>query len=92
MRYGTIPVVRETGGLKDSVGNYSEENPQGRGFTFANINGDDMVAALGRAVQLYAEEPDQWKALMKQDMQADFSWNVSAGAYEDVYRKVTGIQ
>ncbi len=91
MRYGTIPVVRETGGLKDSVGNYDpENNPAGRGFTFANINGDDMVSAVARAVKLYSEDKPQWEALMKKDMQVDFSWNVSAGAYEDIYKQLLG--
>jgi starch synthase len=90
MRYGTIPVVRETGGLRDSVTPYSAEHPEGRGFTFGNINGDEMLDAVARAVAVYAEQPKAWQALMAQDMQVDFSWNVSAGAYEDIYKKITG--
>ncbi len=90
MRYGTIPVVRETGGLKDSVGNYDPvENPDGRGFTFPDINGDELIDAVSRAVALYQDKA-AWQALMKKDMQIDFSWNVSAGAYEEIYKKITG--
>lgn len=88
MRYGTIPVVRETGGLKDSVSNYDPSNPsEGRGFTFPDINGDELVNAVTRAVELY-QDRDAWQALMKKDMQIDFSWNVSAGAYEEIYNKI----
>jgi starch synthase len=90
MRYGTIPVVRETGGLRDSVTPYSAEHPDGRGFTFANINGDEMLAAVGQAVELYTQKPEEWQKLMTQDMQIDFSWNVSAGAYEAIYQKIVG--
>ena len=88
MRYGTIPIVRETGGLKDSVGNYDPvNNPDGRGFTFPDINGDQLVDAVERAVNLYQDKP-AWQALMKKDMQIDFSWNVSAGAYEQIYSRL----
>lgn len=89
MRYGTIPVVRETGGLKDSVGNYDPEtNPTGRGFTFPDINGDELIGAVARAVELY-QDKEAWQTLMRQDMEVDFSWNVSAGAYEEIYKKIT---
>jgi starch synthase len=86
MRYGTVPVVRETGGLKDSVGNYDPvSNPDGRGFTFSDIVGENLLNAVGRAVDAYHDR-DLWTGLMKKDMMADFSWNKSAKDYESIYR------
>ncbi len=90
MRYGTIPVVRETGGLKDSVGAYDPNaNPSGCGFTFADISGEELIAAVARAVALYQDQ-EVWQDLMRRDMQVDFSWNVSAGTYEAIYQKLMG--
>ena len=92
MRYGTIPVVRETGGLKDTV------IPHGvfgdTGFTFANINAHDMVWVLGEAVGLYYNDKDGedgWRVLQRNGMTKDFSWNNPAREYEDVYYQITGI-
>ena len=92
MRYGTIPVVRETGGLKDTV------IPHGvfgdTGFTFANINARDMVWVLGEAVGLYynnKDGEDGWRVLQHNGMTKDFSWNLPARDYEDVYYQITGI-
>ena len=92
MRYGTVPVVRETGGLKDTV------IPHGvfgdTGFTFANINARDMVWVLGEAVGLYynnKDGEDGWRVLQHNGMTRDFSWNLPAREYEDVYYQITGI-
>ncbi len=90
MRYGTLPVVRETGGLRDSVQPYNEFTGEGTGFSFANIDKGDMVWAIRRAVELYHGDPKGWKQLQKNAMTADFSWNRSALDYQEVYGWVTG--
>ncbi len=90
MRYGTLPVVRETGGLKDSVIPYNQYTGEGTGFSFSNIEKGDLLWALRRAAGLYREEPKTWKALQKNAMTADFSWDRSARDYEEVYNWVTG--
>ena len=90
MRYGTIPVVRETGGLRDSVVPYNKFTGEGTGFSFSNINTQEMVDVLGEAVHLYHNEPKAWKGLQKNAMTADFSWDKSAGAYLEIYGWVTG--
>lgn len=90
MRYGTLPVVRETGGLRDSVQPWNQYTGEGTGFTFTNINKDEMLHVLGTAVALYHEDQKTWKALMKNAMTADFSWARSAGEYEEVYHWITG--
>ena len=90
MRFGTVPVVRETGGLKDSVPPYNKYTGEGRGFTFANVNADDMVWVLREAVELYSTNRKAWRGLMKADMTADFTWNQSAKEYLDIYQAITG--
>ncbi len=90
MRYGTLPLVRETGGLRDSVKPWNQFTGEGTGFTFANIDKGDMMWVLRQAVDLYREDPGAWKALQKNAMTADFSWNVSAKQYAEVYGWVTG--
>ena len=84
MRYGTCPVVRLTGGLKDSVPAYNPDTDEGLGFTFGNINAEDMLSAFDRALALHKDEA-AWERLMKREMSADFSWNKSAQAYQDIY-------
>ena len=90
MRYGTVPVTRETGGLKDTVMPYITDTGEGRGFTFANYNADDMMYVLRQAADLYRNNAAAWKALATADMQLDFSWTQSAGEYLTVYRNVSG--
>ncbi len=85
MRYGTVPIVRLTGGLKDSVPSYNPVTEEGLGFTFGNINAEDMLSALDRALDAH-RNTDAWQRLMQHDMQADFSWERSAQAYQDVYQ------
>lgn len=90
MRYGAVPVVRETGGLKDTVLPYNAITGEGRGFAFANISAHDMVWVLREAVDLYLSNKKAWKALMRADMTADFSWSKSAEEYLEIYSWLTG--
>lgn len=85
MHYGTVPVVNETGGLKDTVWPYDTETKQGRGYTFRSYNGDDFLGAIDRALGLYYCARDEWDALAKHDMEVDFSWKVPAQAYMQLY-------
>lgn len=85
MRYGTLPVVRETGGLKDTVQPYNEFTGEGTGFTFANFNGEEMGDAVFRGARLFWDDKDAWNQVVKQAMERDFSWKVSADKYLDLY-------
>ena len=85
MRYGTVPIVRLTGGLKDSVPSYNPTTGEGLGFTFGNITAGDMISAIDRALDLYDTEPVKWRTLMRQDMEVDLSWDRSASEYEQIY-------
>ena len=85
MRYGTVPVVHATGGLKDTVPPCDENGEGGLGFTFQSYNADDFLAAVKRALNLYKDQPDAWKALIKKEMDMDFSWNVPAGRYMELF-------
>ena len=85
MRYGTVPVVHATGGLKDTVPPCDENGEGGLGFTFQSYNADDFLAAIKRALALYNEQPDNWKALIKKEMEMDFSWDVPAGRYMELF-------
>ena len=88
-RYGTVPIVRETGGLYDTIKPYNKYNGEGNGFTFANYNAHEMKDAVLRAVELFKDE-QRWTALVKKVMEIDFSWAVSAVKYADLYSKLTG--
>lgn len=90
MRYGTLPVARETGGLKDTVIPYDYTTGAGTGFTFADVNAHDMLHVLESAVGLYYDFPKEFKTLQKNAMTADFSWNASAQAYLEIYHRLTG--
>lgn len=85
--YGAVPVVRETGGLYDTIKPYNIYNGEGNGFTFANYNAHEMKDAVARAVDLYNDKK-KWSTLLKTVMDTDFSWNVSAKKYIDLYRSV----
>ena len=85
MRYGTLPVVRETGGLKDTVIPYNEFTGEGTGFSFSNFNGDEMGDAVFRAARLFWDNRDAWNQLVTQAMSQDFSWTRSADKYLDLY-------
>ena len=92
MRYGTVPVVRMTGGLLDSVPAYNPEENTGLGFTFGSVDAGDMLGALYRAVGVYYDDKKAWDQLVTRDMEADFSWDRSAQEYVDVYRAITGLE
>jgi starch synthase len=88
LRYGSIPVVRETGGLNDTVHAYNEETGEGNGFTFSNYNAHDMMFTLRRALSFY-KQPEHWKKITKNAFAGDYSWNVSAQQYMDIYDDIT---
>lgn len=85
LRYGTVPIVRETGGLKDTVEPYNEFEGTGTGFTFANYNGDEMLNAINYSKKVYYENRKEWDKMVKRCMEKDFSWNSSARQYEGMY-------
>lgn len=85
MRYGTLPIVRETGGLKDTVIPYNEFTGEGTGFSFSNFNGDEMGDAVFRAARLFWDNHEAWNHLVTQAMSQDFSWTRSADKYLDLY-------
>ena len=86
-RYGAVPIVRETGGLNDTVLSYNEETGAGNGFTFANYNAHDMLNTIRRAVDLYYSKKETWNLLVQRGMKAYFGWDKSAHEYLDMYRK-----
>ena len=88
LRYGTVPVVRETGGLRDTVLSYNDYTGEGNGFTFFNYNAHDMLNTLHRAVDYYTNQPEIWRTLMKRGMAGDYSWNKSASEYVDLYERL----
>ncbi len=88
MRYGTVPIVRETGGLKDTVHPYEAWCGAGNGFTFADYNSGDMLYVIRQAVELYYDKPVEFANLRKAGMTEDFSWSRSAEAYTEIYQKI----
>jgi starch synthase len=76
MRFGSVPVVNATGGLKDTVQPYNPEDETGRGFTFQSYNADDFLAAIDRGLALYYDAPEKWARLAQSDMAVDSSWTV----------------
>jgi starch synthase len=89
LRYATLPIVRETGGLGDSIQSYNEMTGKGNGFTFTNYNAHDMLHTIRRALILY-RQPDHWEQLMANAINSDFSWDRSAEEYEEIYRMLKG--
>lgn len=92
MHYGTIPIVRETGGLRDTVAPYNKYTGEGTGFSFANYNADEMLQCVWRAMDVYYNDKNAWENLIKHAMAADYSWNVSAEKYIDMYCDLTGLE
>ena len=90
LRYGTIPIVRETGGLKDTVIPFNEFENSGTGFSFRNYNAHEMMATVRYAERIFYDQKDQWNNLVKRAMEADFSWNASAEKYEILYDHLLG--
>lgn len=91
LRYGTLPIVRETGGLKDTVTPYNEFTGEGNGFSFANYNADEMLGIIYYALRIYYDRPEEWRKIMDNAMAADYSWDVSADKYIRMYQQLTGI-
>jgi starch synthase len=88
MAYGTVPIVRETGGLKDTVEAYSSETGKGNGFSFAYYNAHDMLYTIRRAIEYYYKHPDEWSIIRLTGMKQDFSWKISASNYVSLYRNL----
>lgn len=91
MRYGTVPIVRETGGLKDTVRPYNEYTGEGNGFSFANINAHEFLFVTKYACDLYRHHKNVWNGLVKEGMNGDYSWSRSAAEYVGLYSLITGI-
>ena len=89
LRYGTIPVVRETGGLKDTI---TDVKYGGNGFTFPNYNAHELLFTTGRAVDMFINDKDAWKELKKRAMKCDFGWDKAAENYIDFYRDALGLK
>ena len=86
LRYGTVPIVRETGGLKDTVEPYNEFGNSGTGFSFTNYNAHEMLSIIRYAENIYYNKKREWNKIIDRGMAKDFSWNNSAKKYEELYR------
>ena len=91
LRYGTVPIVRETGGLKDTVWPYNEYESTGTGFSFANYNAHEMFNTLKYAHYVYTEKKREWNKIIDRAMAADFSWKASAMKYQELYDWLAGF-
>ncbi len=89
-RYGTVPIVRETGGLKDTVIPYNEYENTGTGFSFTNYNADDMLHVINYAKHVYFDRKRQWNQMIERGMKSDYSWTASRGQYEQLYNYLLG--
>ena len=85
LRYGTLPIVRETGGLKDTVEPYNEVEGTGTGFSFSNYNAHEMLSTIRYAEHIYYDKKREWNKMIERAMAKDFSWKVSAGRYAGLY-------
>jgi len=90
LKYGTLPIVRETGGLKDTVEPYNEYESKGTGFSFANYNAHEMLATVRFAERIFYDKKREWNKMVDRAMSADFSWDTSAKKYEQLYRNLLG--
>ncbi len=91
LRYGTLPIVRETGGLRDTVQPYNQFDKTGTGFSFSNYNAHEMFNTVMFAHYIYVDRRDEWNSIIHQAMSKDFSWQASARKYQDMYDWLTGI-
>lgn len=89
LRYGTVPIVRETGGLRDTVQAYNEIENTGTGFSFANYNAHEMLGIINYAKRIYYDKKEAWRGIMHRGMRANFSWHTSAKKYEELYDRLT---
>ncbi len=85
LRYGTIPVVRATGGLADTIVDYDAENISGNGFSFRESTSEELLKTINRALELYNNKPEEWMNLVKRALSLDFSWNKPAQKYLELY-------
>ncbi|MBR6792052.1 MAG: starch synthase, partial [Ruminococcus sp.] len=90
LRYGTLPIVRETGGLKDTVQPYNEFEGTGTGFSFSNYNADEMLNVINYSKKVYYENRAEWDKMVKRGMETDYSWSSSAKQYEGMYSWLLG--
>jgi len=90
LRYGSVPIVRETGGLKDTVQPYNEFDGTGIGFSFSNYNADELLNTINYARHVYYDYPKEWNQMVTRGMQTDYSWTVSTGKYQQLYDRVLG--
>ena len=88
LRYGTVPIVRETGGLKDTVEPYNEFEKTGTGFSFTNYNYHEMLATVRYAECIYYYKKRDWNKIVERGMNKDFSWKNSAKQYEELYESM----
>ena len=88
LRYGTLPIVRETGGLKDTVVPYNEYTGEGNGFSFTNYNAEDMLSVIYYAMDIYYNRQKEWRKLINAAMKSDYSWDVSADKYIRMYESL----
>ena len=90
LRYGTVPIVRETGGLKDTVAPFNEYESSGTGFSFTNYNAHEMLTTIRYAEQIYYYKRREWNKMIDRGMASDFSWEVSASKYQEMYDWLIG--
>ena len=90
LRYGTLPIVRETGGLRDTVQSYNEYEDTGNGFSFANYNAHEMLNTIRYAEHIYYDRKREWNKIVDRAMATDYSWKVSAGKYQEMYDWLIG--
>ena len=90
LRYGTVPIVRETGGLKDTVEPYNEYENKGTGFSFTNYNAHEMFNTIRYAEQVYYDRKRDWNKIVERGMSVDYSWSVSASKYQEMYDWMIG--
>lgn len=88
LKYGTLPIVRETGGLKDTIKAYNEYTGEGNGFSFAPYNSNDLLTVVDYAMKVFYDKPS-WNSIIRNAMRCDFGWSVSAKKYLDLYKKLT---
>ena len=90
LRYGTVPIVRETGGLKDTVEPYNEFEDKGTGFSFMNYNAHEMLGCIRNAERIYYDKKREWNKIIDRGMSRDFSWYTSAAKYQAMYDWMIG--
>ena len=89
LMYGTVPIVRSTGGLADSVQPFNGKNGIGNGFVFEKYSAKEMIAQIKIAVKLYSTNSEKWNAIMANGMKSNFTWMNSSKKYVDLYKKLT---